>query len=133
VRVFALITVMLVTAPRAALAQGGPPARPPTPPVARPAPPPPARQPSAQQPSRRRTLEIRGQAPAPEVVTVRPREVPAYTRRIIVPALFEPPPPTRGTVVLLPGPLPEPRAPGTPDPPGTLEPPGTPNPPHRPE
>ena len=38
-------------------------------------------------PPKRRALEIRGQAPAPEVVTVRPREIPPYTRRIITPML----------------------------------------------
>jgi hypothetical protein len=68
---------------------------------------PPVPPPGQQPPAKRRALEIRGQAPAPEVVTVRPREVPAYTRRIIVPALFDTRPATaRRTVVLLPGPLP---------------------------
>jgi hypothetical protein len=38
----------------------------------------------------RRTVEIRAQAPAPEVITVRPREVPQYTRRLLVPALINP-------------------------------------------
>jgi hypothetical protein len=33
-------------------------------------------------------VEIRAQAPAPEVITVRPREVPQYTRRLLVPALI---------------------------------------------
>jgi len=36
----------------------------------------------------RRTVEIRAQAPAPEVITVRPREVPAYSRRLLAPALL---------------------------------------------
>jgi hypothetical protein len=40
-------------------------------------------------PPKRRALEIRGQAPAPEVVTVRPREIPPYTRRIISPMLSD--------------------------------------------
>jgi hypothetical protein len=39
-------------------------------------------------PKVRRTVEIRAQAPAPEVITVRPREVPQYTRRLLVPALI---------------------------------------------
>lgn len=38
----------------------------------------------------RRTVEIRAQAPAPEVITVRPRDVPQYTRRLLVPALLTP-------------------------------------------
>ncbi|HEY3285745.1 MAG TPA: hypothetical protein VGJ96_01335 [Gemmatimonadaceae bacterium] len=41
-------------------------------------------------PKVRRTVEIRAQAPAPEVITVRPREVPQYTRRLLVPALLTP-------------------------------------------
>ncbi len=48
--------------------------------------PPPAGVPAA--PRTRRTVEIRAQAPAPEVITVRPREVPPYTRRLLVPALL---------------------------------------------
>lgn len=45
----------------------------------------------AQQPTRRRQapIEIRGQVPTPQVVTVRPREVPAYSRRILVPRFFD--------------------------------------------
>ena len=58
-------------------------------------------------PTKRRALEIRGQAPAPEVVTVRPREVPKYTHRIIAPSLYDAPPASRTstTVVILPAPL----------------------------
>ena len=67
---------------------------------------------------RKRALEIRGQAPAPEVVTVRPREVPRFTRRLIAPAMYDSRPapvasrPT-STVVLLPGPLPDIRSSAT--------------------
>lgn len=45
----------------------------------------------AQQPTRRRaqTIEIRGQVPTPQVVTVRPREVPAYSRQVISPNFFD--------------------------------------------
>ncbi len=39
-------------------------------------------------PKSRRTVEIRAQAPAPEVITVRPREVPQYTRRLLAPSLL---------------------------------------------
>ena len=35
------------------------------------------------------TIEIRGQVPTPQVVTVRPREAPAYSRRVLVPAFFD--------------------------------------------
>lgn len=46
---------------------------------------------SAQEPQRRRQqpIEIRGQVPTPQVVTVRPREVPAYDRRVLVPNFFD--------------------------------------------
>lgn len=44
----------------------------------------------AQQPTRRRQapIEIRGQVPTPQVVTVRPREVPAYSRQVLVPRFY---------------------------------------------
>ena len=51
-----------------------------------------AQQPTPQrtQPPRRgETIEIRGQVPTPQVVTVRPREAPAYSRRVLVPAYFD--------------------------------------------
>ncbi|MBI3568642.1 MAG: hypothetical protein HY084_10645 [Gemmatimonadetes bacterium] len=72
-------------------------------------------QPPAQQPvppaPKRRALEIHGQAPAPEVVTVRPREIPQYTRRVITPLFTGGSAPKKSsTVVVLPAPLPEPRA-----------------------
>jgi len=45
----------------------------------------------AQQPTRRRQapIEIRGQVPTPQVVTVRPREMPAYSRQVLVPRFFD--------------------------------------------
>jgi hypothetical protein len=52
-----------------------------------PTPPKPA--PRAQTPRRQETIEIRGQVPTPQVVTVRPREAPAYSRRVLVPAFFD--------------------------------------------
>ena len=42
-----------------------------------------------QPPRRGETIEIRGQVPTPQVVTVRPREAPAYSRRVLVPAYFD--------------------------------------------
>ena len=45
--------------------------------------------PRAQTPRRQETIEIRGQVPTPQVVTVRPREAPAYTRKVLVPAFFD--------------------------------------------
>ena len=50
-----------------------------------------AQQPSPRTPPPRRTetIEIRGQVPTPQVVTVRPREAPAYNRRVLVPAFFD--------------------------------------------
>jgi hypothetical protein len=35
------------------------------------------------------TIEIRGQVPTPQVVTVRPREAPVYNRRVLVPAFLD--------------------------------------------
>lgn len=37
---------------------------------------------------RQPSIEIRGQVPTPQVVTVRPREVPAYSRQVLVPDFF---------------------------------------------
>src|SRR5919206_5183022 len=44
-----------------------------------------------QRPTRRRqpTIEIRGQVPTPQVVTVRPRAVPAYSRQVLVPNFYD--------------------------------------------
>ncbi|HEU4563752.1 MAG TPA: hypothetical protein VFS05_03845 [Gemmatimonadaceae bacterium] len=42
----------------------------------------------AQQP-RRQTIEIRGQVPTPQVVTVRPREVPVVSRQVLVPNFYD--------------------------------------------
>jgi hypothetical protein len=39
-------------------------------------------------PKRGQAIEIRGQVPTPQVVTVRPREVPAYDRQILSPAFY---------------------------------------------
>ena len=50
---------------------------------------PPRPTPRAQPPRRQETIEIRGQVPTPQVVTVRPREAPAYSRRVLVPAFFD--------------------------------------------
>jgi hypothetical protein len=49
----------------------------------------PTRQPRTQAPRRPSTIEIRGQVPTPQVVTVRPRETPAYSRRVLVPGFFD--------------------------------------------
>jgi hypothetical protein len=35
------------------------------------------------------TVEIRGQVPTPQVVTVRPREEPEYARGVLVPAFYD--------------------------------------------
>jgi hypothetical protein len=35
------------------------------------------------------TVEIRGEVPTPQVVTVRPRQVPTYSRGILVPAFYD--------------------------------------------
>ena len=45
----------------------------------------------AQQATRRRQapIEIRGQVPTPQVVTVRPRAMPAYSRQVLVPRFFD--------------------------------------------
>ncbi len=46
---------------------------------------------AAQQPTRRREapIVIRGQVPTPQVVTVRPRAVPAYSRQVLVPRFYD--------------------------------------------
>jgi hypothetical protein len=47
----------------------------------------------AQQPPRQprsRTIEIRGQVPTPQVVTVRPRETPQFDRNVLVPDFYNP-------------------------------------------
>ncbi|MGH7717653.1 MAG: hypothetical protein ACREON_02255 [Gemmatimonadaceae bacterium] len=38
---------------------------------------------------REQTIEIRGQVPTPQVVTVRPRDVPAYSRQVLVPRFYD--------------------------------------------
>jgi hypothetical protein len=87
-----VLALALVAAGAPAVARAQQPTAPP--PVSSPVPP--AAAPSAQgaaapaAPRVRRTVEIRAQAPAPEVITVRPRDVPQYTRRLLVPALLTP-------------------------------------------
>ncbi|HEX2778298.1 MAG TPA: hypothetical protein VHM30_02295 [Gemmatimonadaceae bacterium] len=46
---------------------------------------------TAKRPVRRRQapIEIRGQVPTPQVVTVRPREVPTYSRQVLVPNFYD--------------------------------------------
>lgn len=39
-------------------------------------------------PKRGQAIEIRGQVPTPQVVTVRPREVPTYDRQLLAPAFY---------------------------------------------
>ncbi|MBM4194114.1 MAG: hypothetical protein FJ202_07025 [Gemmatimonadetes bacterium] len=59
---------------------------------------------------RRRALDIRATAPAPEVVTIRPRAIPAFDRAMALDSVLALSLPRgngmRGTVVLLPGVLP---------------------------
>jgi hypothetical protein len=44
----------------------------------------------AQRPARRQqSIEIVGQVPTPQVVTVRPREMPQYDRRVLVPTFYD--------------------------------------------
>ena len=38
---------------------------------------------------RQETIEIRGTVPTPQVVTVRPREVPTYSRQVLVPRFYD--------------------------------------------
>jgi hypothetical protein len=38
--------------------------------------------------AQRQTIEIRGQVPTPQIVTVRPREVPAFPAQVLVPAFY---------------------------------------------
>jgi len=40
-------------------------------------------------PRRQQTIEIRGTVPTPQVVTVRPREVPSYSRQVLVPRFYD--------------------------------------------
>jgi hypothetical protein len=43
----------------------------------------------AQARPRQQTIEIRGQVPTPQVVTVRPREIPQYSRQVLVPLFYD--------------------------------------------
>lgn len=38
---------------------------------------------------RQQPIEIRGQVPTPQVVTVRPREVPTYSRQVLYPRFYD--------------------------------------------
>jgi hypothetical protein len=64
---FALVAIALAVAPAVAAAQ----------------------QPTRRPARRQQTIEIRGQVPTPQVVTVRPREVPSYSRRILSPNFYD--------------------------------------------
>lgn len=46
---------------------------------------------ATKQPVKRRQapIEIRGQVPTPQVVTVRPREVPTYSRQVLYPRFYD--------------------------------------------
>jgi hypothetical protein len=46
---------------------------------------------TSKQPVKRRQqpIEIRGQVPTPQVVTVRPREVPTYSRQVLYPRFYD--------------------------------------------
>ncbi|MCC7196329.1 MAG: hypothetical protein IT356_12310 [Gemmatimonadaceae bacterium] len=70
----------------------------------------PTRRDSTIQQAKRRAIDVRATAPAPEVVTIRPREIPRFPRSLLVPAMITPPagdvrPPA--TVVIFPGTIPE--------------------------
>ena len=49
----------------------------------------PSKQPRQRAPRPGATIEIRGQVPTPQVVTVRPRETPAFSRRVLVPGILD--------------------------------------------
>lgn len=68
------IVIMALAVSGASLAQAQKPTQPP---------------PRTSAPRRQATIEIRGQVPTPQVVTVRPREAPAYSRRVLVPAFLD--------------------------------------------
>ena len=45
---------------------------------------------TTRRPARRaQTIEIRGQVPTPQVVTVRPRETPSFSRQVLVPQFYD--------------------------------------------
>jgi hypothetical protein len=50
---------------------------------------PPAQQPARRPARRQAAIEIRGVVPTPQVVTVRPREVPQYSRVVLVPNYYD--------------------------------------------
>jgi hypothetical protein len=45
--------------------------------------------PPAARPARAQAIEIRGQVPTPQVVTVRPRQIPVFSREVLTPAYFD--------------------------------------------
>jgi hypothetical protein len=49
----------------------------------------PTQQPAKRPARRQAAIEIRGQVPTPQVVTVRPREVPQYSRQVLVPNYYD--------------------------------------------
>jgi len=49
----------------------------------------PAQQPAKRPARRQAAIEIRGVVPTPQVVTVRPREVPQYSRQVLVPNYYD--------------------------------------------
>jgi hypothetical protein len=49
----------------------------------------PAQQPARRPARRQAAIEIRGVVPTPQVVTVRPREVPQYSRQVLVPNYYD--------------------------------------------
>jgi hypothetical protein len=48
-----------------------------------------AQQPAKRPARRTQAIEIRGQVPTPQVVTVRPREMPTYSRQVLVPNFYD--------------------------------------------
>ena len=49
----------------------------------------PTQQPAKRPARRQAAIEIRGVVPTPQVVTVRPREVPQYSRQVLVPNYYD--------------------------------------------
>jgi hypothetical protein len=45
--------------------------------------------PPAARPARAQAIEIRGQVPTPQVVTVRPRQIPTFSHEVLTPAYFD--------------------------------------------
>jgi hypothetical protein len=49
----------------------------------------PSKAPPAGRPKAVQAIEIRGQVPTPQVVTVRPRQIPIFSREVLTPAYFD--------------------------------------------